>query len=254
MTDARPLLLLPPSKGKATGGGGPAYGEVVAGDHVLGDARREVLAALTGDLPDLDDGAVARLAGVGAAKAGDARALLAALPRSRTLPAHRRYTGIVHGNAGLADLDPTGLEVDVRIVSALLGLVALDEPVPDYRLEFGATLPSLGGVGPFWRAELATHLAHLGEGRRVWDLLPAEHRRAWDPDVRATLDVVEVAFVRPDGRPANAARAKVAKGRFAAALIRRPGLQPRTVARGVDLGEGWRLSATGNVVTATYAP
>jgi cytoplasmic iron level regulating protein YaaA (DUF328/UPF0246 family) len=34
----------------------------------------------------------------------------------------------------------------VRIVSALLGLVALDEPVPEYRLEFTATLPGLGGI------------------------------------------------------------------------------------------------------------
>ncbi|WP_052667560.1 peroxide stress protein YaaA [Nitriliruptor alkaliphilus] len=252
MTDARPLLLLPPSKGKAAGGDGPVYADVVAREHVLGDARREVLDAVTGDLSGLDDVAVARLAGVGVAKAADARSLLAELPRARTLPAHRRYTGIVHGNAGLAELDPTTLEVDVRIVSAFLGLVALDEPVPDYRVEFGATLPSIGGIGPLWRARLAGHLAHLGEGRRVWDLLPAEHRRVWDRGVRAALDVVEVAFVRPDGRPANAARTKVAKGRFAAAVISRPALQPRTVARGVDLGEGWQVSATGSVVTATY--
>jgi uncharacterized protein len=252
MPEPRPLLLLPPSKGKASGGDGPRYPSTLASRHPLTQARREVLAAVAADLPDLDAAAVARLAGVGAAKVGAARDLLAGLPRAPTLPAHHRYTGIVHGNAGLADADPRTAGVDVRIVSALLGLVGLDEPVPDYRVEFGATLPSLGGLGPFWRERLATHLAEIAEGRRVWDLLPGEHRRVWDPAVRATLDVTEVAFLRPDGRAANAARTKVAKGRFAAALLARPDLAPGRAVRGVDLGEGWSITAAGGTVTATY--
>lgn len=252
MTDVRPLVLLPPSKGKADGGTGPAYARVVERRHPLRDARRAVLAALVEDLPRLDDGAVARVAGVGASKAAGARGLLAGLPSAATEPAHRRYTGIVHANAGLADVDPGEARVDVRIVSPLLGLATLAELVPDYRVELGASLPSLGGLGPFWRARLADHLRTAATGRRVWDLLPGEHRRVWDPAVRAELDVVEVAFLRPGGRPANAARTKVAKGRFVAALLDRPDLDPGGVVGAVDLGEGWGVTGSGAAVTATY--
>jgi cytoplasmic iron level regulating protein YaaA (DUF328/UPF0246 family) len=250
--DVRPLVLLPPSKGKAPGGDGPAYARVAARRHPLRDARTAVLAAVTEDVARLDDGVVARVAGVGATKVAGARALLAGLPTAPTMSAHRRYTGIVHGNAGLADIDPTEAAVDVRIVSALLGLVSLGELVPEYRLELGASLPSIGGLGPFWRDRLADHLRSVAGARRVWDLLPGEHRRAVDPAVRADLDVVDVAFLRPDGRPANAARTKVAKGRFVAALLAEPDLDPRRVAGAVDLGEGWRVVGSGTAVTATH--
>lgn len=253
MADVRPLVLLPPSKGKAAGGAGPAYATVAARRHPLRDARLAVLAAVTEDVARLADDGVARVAGVGSAKAVGARELLTGLPAAPTMPAHRRYTGIVHGNAGLADVDPAEAAVDVRMVSALLGLVALADLVPDYRVEFGASLPSLGGLAPFWRDRLADHLSTVATGRRVWDLLPGEHRRAWDPAVRADLDVVEVAFLRPDGRPANAARTKVAKGRFVAALLAAPDLDPAEVGSVVDLGDGWHVTGADAAVTAIHA-
>lgn len=248
----RPLVLLPPSKGKAGGGSGPPYRTTLRRDHPLTGPRTEVLRALTADVDELDRGGLARVAGIGTSKLDGVADLLRDLGNAPTEPAHRRYTGVVHGNAGLAALDPSGLRANVLIVSALLGLVSLGEAVPDYRLEFSASLPSLGGIGPFWRSALSDHLAELASGRRVWDLLPGEHRRVWEPSVRAELEVIEIAFVRPDGRPANAARTKVAKGRLAAALIERPELQPRNLARAVDLGEGWQLRARGTEVRATF--
>jgi uncharacterized protein len=249
----RPLVLLPPSKGKAGGGAGPAYRRTLLRDHPLATPRAAVLRAVVEAVDDLDASALARVAGVGSAKVAEVGEQLRGLAEAPTEPAHRRYTGVVHGNAGLAELDPAALGTDVLIVSALLGVVSLEEPVPDYRLEFSASLPSIGGLGPFWREAVADHLAALAAGRRVWDLLPGEHRRVWDPAVRGDLDVIEVAFVRPDGRPANAARTKVAKGRLAAALIARPELLPRNLARTIDLGDGWQLRARGSQVTATFA-
>jgi uncharacterized protein len=248
-----PLLLLPPSKGKAPGGQEPAYRESLRGDGPLDPSRRELLDRFLADLPGLDDAALARVTGVRAAKVEAVRADAAELDRAPTLPAHERYTGVVHGNAGLAELDPARVGVEVRIVSALLGLAGLDELVPAYRLEFAASLPSLGGVATFWRRRSREHLAELTADRTVWDLLPGEHRRIWDPDVRAGVrDLVDVAFVRPDGRPANAARTKVAKGRLAAHLLGEPGLTPSEVARTADLGEGWQLVVRAGEVVATY--
>lgn len=251
---SRPVLLLPPSKGKAGDGSGTAYGKTIGRVHPLATARREVLTTAVDAATSLSDAELARVAGVRASEApavSAARTGLADLAEAPSLPAHRRYTGVVHGNAGLAALDPSVLEVDVRIVSALLGLVALDEPVPAYRLEFAASLPPLGGLATFWRDRLAAHLQTVVDGVRVWDLLPGEHARMWPPGVREQLDVVSVRFLRPDGRAANAARTKVAKGRLAAWLIATPDADPAGVVTGADLGEGWSLSAEGNAVIAT---
>lgn len=249
---ARPLLLLPPSKGKQPGGDGPAYRRTLRARAPLTAARTRLLVALADDVPRLSDREVARLGGVAERDVPEVRATLSDLTGSRTLSAHRRYTGIVHGNAGLAAVDPDTAALDVRIVSPVMGLVALDEPVPAYRLEFAATLPSLGGLAAFWREAAADHLAALGAGVRVWDLLPGEHRRVWTAAGRAALDVVDVRFVRPDGRPANAARTKVAKGRLAAALLAEPAATPADVARDAALGVGWRLTVHGPVLSATF--
>jgi len=256
----RPVILLPPSKGKASGGSGRAYARTVT-RHPLAEHRRELLAAAIASAAERDDAVLARRCGVAERDAAAARRMLRGLADAPTLPAHRRYTGVVHGNAGLAAIDPADAGADVRIVSALMGLVALDEPVPAYRLEFTATLPGLGGaasggVATFWRDRLDEELCRVAGGSRVWDLLPGEHARMWPAGVREDLDVVTVAFVRPDGRPANAARTKVAKGRLTAHLLARPSTTPAGLARAAHeelLGPGWSIDADGRDVTATFA-
>lgn len=248
-----PLLLLPPSKGKAEGGNGPAYATTLAaGDHPLAAPRQQVLTALLAAAPALADGPLARLAGVRARDVDLARELLTSLPDAPTLPARRRYTGVVHGNAGLAELTPDTARAEVLIVSPLLGLAGLDEPVPHYRLELGASVPGLGGLATFWRDRLATHLAGVTAGRRVWDLLPGEHARVWPPASRGDAAVVAARFVRPDGRAANAARTKVAKGRLAAYLLAHPDAEPATGDAAEVLGAGWELDRAGGALVATW--
>lgn len=248
---SRPVVLLPPSKGKAEGGDGASYGQRLGSNPALAAARERLLRAVVEAADELDDRSIARLTGVKTDRADAQRPLLARLGSAATMPAHRRYTGVVHSHAGLEQLDPARLGVDVRIVSALLGLCALDEPVPDYRLEIGASLPPLGGLGRFWREQLADHLSQLAAGARVWDLLPAEHAVVWPPQQRPAADIVAVRFVRPDGRAAPAARVKIAKGRLVAALVAAPQLEPCDVAEQVDLGSTWTVSSTGSEVVAT---
>jgi cytoplasmic iron level regulating protein YaaA (DUF328/UPF0246 family) len=254
--DTRPILLLPPSKGKAPDGDGPPYPSQLDRDAGLAGPRQAVLDAIANDLDGLDDRALTRVAGVRAVDVPTARHELSSLATAATFPAHRRYAGIVHGNAGLAELDPAEVAVDVRIVSALAGLVDLAQPLPPYRLEFGASLPSLGGIGTWWRGQAADHLADVVAGRRVFDLLPAEHARIWDPSVRREADVVTFAFLRPDGRAANAARTKVCKGRLAAYLLAHPDVEVGALLERADPGAGWRLTADvdadGEGVRATF--
>lgn len=265
----RPVILLPPSKGKASGGARPAYARSLA-RHPLAAYRREVLEAAIASASETDDAVLARRCGVAQRDAPAARKMLRGLAEAPTAPAHLRYTGVVHGNAGLAMVDPDSAAADVRIVSALMGIVALDELVPEYRLEFSATLPGLGrangtaSIAAFWRDRLDEELLRIGGGTRVWDLLPAEHARMWPTDVREELDVVTVDFVRPDGRSANAARTKVAKGRLTAYLLAHPRTTPSGLVRAVErsrtrgsagsdpLGEGWDLAVEGSRLSATY--
>ena len=262
---ARPLILLPPSKGKASDVSVPeglrsAYGRVLRRPHPLATARREVLSAAIALAGTRDDAALTRWCGVAPSDAATARTMLRGLTVAPTMPAHQRYTGIVHGNAGLATLDPADVAADVRIVSPLLGLVALDEAVPAYRLELAAVLPDVGGLAGYWREQLAEHLCGLGAGRRVWDLLPAEHARIWVRDIREELEVVTVRFLTPQGRSANAARTKVAKGRLAAHLMARPDMTPARLARPRKgegpLGHGWTLTVDArdpSTLVATFA-
>jgi len=257
----RPVILLPPSKGKAAGGTGRAYARTFS-RHPLATARRELLDAAIASASERDAAVLARRCGVAQSAASSARASLLGLADAPTMPAQLRYTGVVHGNAGLAQLDVAEMAVDVRIVSALMGLVALDEPVPAYRLEFAATLPAIGSVTTFWRDRLCEELLRVAGGARVWDLLPGEHARMWPTGLREELDVVGVRFVRPDGRAANAARTKVAKGLLAAHLIATPRSTAASVVRADTtarakgspgpLGAGWEVALDEDGLVATY--
>ncbi|TVR19641.1 MAG: peroxide stress protein YaaA [Nitriliruptor sp.] len=243
--DARPVVLLPPSKGKAAGGDGAPYGDVVERGP-LGAARGQVLDAAVAAADQLEDARLARIAGVGGQDVAATRRELAALADAPTLPAGQRYTGVVHGNAGLARLSPEDSDVEVLVLSALLGVVGLADPVPAYRLELAASLPPLGGLATFWRDALAADLAGRLAGRQVLDLLPAAHGRAVAPSVRDSAEVVTIVFVSPDGRAANAARTKVAKGRVVAQLAgagqpARLELAPGSLAGWLEPGEGWQL-------------
>lgn len=217
---SRPLVLIPSSKAKAEGGRTPIYraSPGVRRGPIARD-RREVLAALEAAADELDDAGIARLCGVGADDVPAHRRALAELGRTRTLPAHQRYTGVVHRFAGLADVDPAAAAAEVGIVGGLLGIAMLDEAVPTYRLEVGGRVPGLGVLGTWWKQRLGGHLRRLVGSRRCWDLLPGEFARLWPAKERLGLDVVTVRFERPDGRAAPSASAKVAKGELLRLLL-----------------------------------
>ena len=210
---SRPLVLLPSSKAKAEGGDGPCYGESHAlQTGPLSEPRRVVLDALRAAASDLDDPGVARLCGVKATDAHGYRKRLARLASEPSLPAHRRYTGVVHRFAGLDSVKPSRARVDVAILGGLLGAAMLDEPVPDYRLEVTGRVPTLGVLGTWWARRLGAPLRDIAGTRRVWDLLPGEFARLWPARERGDADVIAVRFERADGRAAPSATAKVAKG------------------------------------------
>lgn len=170
------VILLPPSEGKLAGGRGAPWRPGRGLLPELDGARAEVLAALDPS-------------GTG----------VAAAP---TVPAQRRYTGVLYRELAVDSLDPEArrrLRATALIVSGLWGVVGLADPIPDYRLKMGARLDPLGRMAPWWRPRLTAALADRLAGRVVWDLLPHEHAAAWDPAQVPLRRRITVRFVTADG-------------------------------------------------------
>ena len=137
-----------------------------------------------------------------------------------TLPAHERFTGVVWGHLDPPTLDAAArrrAEAGVLVPSALTGLTAWADPVPDFRLKLSASLPPVGNLATFWRSTLSAVLNDRLAGHTVVDLLPNEHRSAWTPDPER-YDLRRPALLFTDGRPAGHA-GKAAKGLLARALL-----------------------------------
>ena len=208
-----PLVLLPPSEGKAVDparSGRRGSWEPDAGRFgMLGARRRRVVDALAAV-----GGGDERLLGVGGEHLLRAQSANASLLGAPTLPAWRRYTGVVWAHLDPVTLDPTARR-RIVVVSGLLGLVRGDDQIPDYRLRMAANLPPLGRLSTWWRDELSLMLDRAARRSTVIDLLPKEHRAAWTP---SGLDGVRIELVDPSGKP-GAHFAKAAKGRLARAIL-----------------------------------
>ncbi len=206
-------LLLPPSEGKAGGGDGPTWSAGL-GQFANLEARRTALVRKLARMK----GGNEKLLGVGGRHLATARVANAALTASPSLPAWRRYTGVVWNAFDVGSL-PVGARrramSSVVVVSGLLGLVALDDPTPDYRLKVGASLAPFGKLSTWWRPAIAPVLSAWAANRFVVDLLPNDHRAACSA---AHLRGVSVAFVDRTGTVAGH-DAKAAKGRLARHLL-----------------------------------
>ena len=195
-----PLMLLPPSEGKAGGGQGPPWSP--GSMAVPLDAERErVAAALSSAMRGSAKtrGALLGVKGSALAAATDANRAVRTAP---TMPAIERYTGVLYEAMAPRTLTPAQrrrLGDCVLTISGLWGAVAPDDPIPDYKLKMGASLGRLGTLSTWWRASLSAAIAQRARGRTLWNLLPNEHRAACAlPD---DLPCWTVRFLdrRPDG-------------------------------------------------------
>jgi cytoplasmic iron level regulating protein YaaA (DUF328/UPF0246 family) len=183
-----PLLLLPPSEGKAAGGRGPAWEPGSMRFPELDGRRGKVMAALARAMTR-SEAKRAELLGVKGATLGAATATNATVTEGLTLPAIERYTGVLYDALDAGGLPATHrrrLTDQVLIFSGLWGVVAPRDPVPDYKLKMGARLPPMGRLSSWWRPAISEALAPLMKGRVVWDLLPQEHDAAWAPGAAGT--------------------------------------------------------------------
>ncbi len=155
----RVLVLLPPSEGKAAGGRGAPLDLARLSSPALTPVRERLVTALQ-EAARTDPESLQ--AALGCAP-GDVEKD-AVLTSSPTMPALRRYTGVVYEALSYGTLSTAGrrrASGSLRVASALFGLLAPRDPVPAYRLSGGTSLPGVGSLAALWRParepELAAH-------------------------------------------------------------------------------------------------
>ena len=208
------LVLLPPSETKALGGDGAPLDLAALTAPQLTPVRTEIaesLVKLAADVP------VARAAlGLSPKQDGEI-ARNAELWTSPTLPAVRRYTGVLYdaldiGSMTRAQRARAGRRLAVG--SALFGLVAAEDPIPAYRLSATSQLPGLPTLRTLWKPALVPVLAAVDD--LVVDLRSGSYA-ALAPVTGAVT--VEVLSERPDGsRSVVSHFNKAHKGRLARLL------------------------------------
>lgn len=209
------VVLLPPSEGKVPGGSGPAWQPASGEFAALAPQRLRIANALR-----RARGGTKKLLGADGELFARAKTANRTLVGSPTMPAWQRFSGVVWESLGPADLPAVASRnaaIGVIVVSAVLGLSAWNDPVPDFRLKLSATLLPLGGFAAYWREPLSAVLNDRLAGHTVVDLLPIEHRAAWVPDP-TRYELVRPVLATRYGKPAGHA-GKATKGRLAHALL-----------------------------------
>lgn len=202
-----PLILLPPSEGKASGGSGPAFTDGSISFPGLDADRRRVAAALAEAMDD--DALAAKLLGVKGAALDAARRANREVLTAPTRRAILRYTGVLYDALDYPSLPGTlkrRAAKQVVIFSGLWGATRAADPIPDYKLKMGGSLPGIGKLNSFWKPSLTAALAPLVEGQAVWDLLPNEHVAAWNPDPSSMRTRISVKFIDEATDPATGER------------------------------------------------
>jgi cytoplasmic iron level regulating protein YaaA (DUF328/UPF0246 family) len=211
------VILLPPSEGKADGGKNGTSWNPRSGafGKELGEFRSEIAQSLA-----KAKGGPAALLGVSGKHLARAQAANKALVGAPTLPAWQRYTGVVWDHLDLASLTPAQrkpLLGRILIPSGMAGLVRADDFLPDYRLKMGARFAPFGLMSTWWRDDLTSSLVRFLRDRLVVDLLPQEHRAAFDWS--NLNNVVRVDLVSRTGGTVGGHNAKAAKGLLARHLL-----------------------------------
>ena len=172
-----PLILLPPSEGKLSGGDGPPIDLSSISFEQLSPARELMIKAL-GQLSGKPRVAQ-KMLGVKGIALEKARTDNAAISSSPTALAIERYTGGMYDSIDHLSLDDSANTVfgeNTTIMSGLFGVLRPFDLIPSYKLKMGAKLRRNKACSAIWKPLVTKVLAEIAEDRVGWDLLPNEHR------------------------------------------------------------------------------
>lgn len=199
------LILLPPSRGKAS----PERGRRVGLSTLVYPRLREQRERL---IDAIDPG----------------------LRSAPAIPAAELYTGVLYASLGLADLPWDG----VLIASALWGFVRPGDRIPAYRLEMGDRPPGIGGLAAYWREPLRAAVPDRG---LVLDLRSGAYAAAWQPR-RADRLLVRGFTEAPDGtRTVITHMAKRVRGEVARLVLQAGGARSAEDVAEIAVAGGLRV-------------
>jgi cytoplasmic iron level regulating protein YaaA (DUF328/UPF0246 family) len=169
------LVLLPPSETKVSGGRGAALDLGVLSMPTLNPGRHTLIGALSALSPE----AARRALDLGPTQDDELRRN-ATLWSSPTLPALRRYTGVLFDALDARSFTRAAkAKADARLMigSALFGAVRATDPIPAYRLSGGSRLPGFSTLAALWRAELPAAIHGEAAGGLIVDLRSGIYRQ-----------------------------------------------------------------------------
>ncbi len=213
MVSRTSYVLLPPSESKETGG--HFRKSSGAFDLALAEQRSLVLEALSTllcEAPVEEITRVLRVRGPLLDRALEASRLIVE-GTAPTLPAYRRYTGVVWNH-----LQPSTLTRSQRhrilIPSGLYGLSCGTDAIADYRLTLKVALGGLGNLANFWRQSVTRALEELPQANFI-NFLPKEHNAVLVHSPLLVSRMVTVHFLGHDGESVAGHDAKAVKGMVA---------------------------------------
>lgn len=99
-------------------------------------------------------------------------------------PASEVYSGVLYDALDYFSLSPNAQEQaenSVLIISALWGVLRLQDSIPAYRLSMGVNLGDRGNLATFWRGELTSALQAVSDQALILDCRSAAYAKAWVP-------------------------------------------------------------------------
>ena len=221
-----PLILLPPSEGKASGGDGPPLDLDSLSFEELNPTRERV-AKILGQVSERPRTSQ-KLLGVKGTALAKAMAENVAISGSATLPAIERYTGVMYDAIDYQSLGVEAKECfgqSTIIMSGLFGMVRPYDMIPAYKLKMGGKLPRGKTCSAIWKPVITKSLAAISQDRVIWDLLPNEHGAAWNPAAVKSSARYTVKFLNrtPDGELKTVNHwSKLLKGALVRHLVSNP--------------------------------
>jgi cytoplasmic iron level regulating protein YaaA (DUF328/UPF0246 family) len=204
------LVLLPPSETKQQGGDGPPLRLEALSHPDLNPVRRKLIDELVALAGDVSTGLAAL--GLSQHQHGELERN-GALWSAPTVPALRRYTGVLYTALDAGSLRPAQC-ARLMVASALFGVLRADDRIPAYRLSAASALPGLGSMRSVWRSVLGPLLSQIPG-------LVIDLRSAGYLALGPLPGAVVVQVVSDDGRTVSHHN-KLHKGRLARLLATAP--------------------------------
>ncbi|MFV8315871.1 peroxide stress protein YaaA [Mycobacterium sp. 23] len=246
------IVLLPPSETKRAGGDGPPLQLGDLNFPELNPLRSE----LVGELVDLaaDPAASMSALGVSAKQVAEIERN-AALQVAPTLPAIRRYTGVLYDALDIDSLrgaEARRASARLFVASALFGLLRADDQVPAYRLSATSKLPARPTLAARWRPVLEPLLAELAVNHLIVDLRSGSYVGLGGVPGAVGVNVLAE---YPDGRRSVVTHFnKAHKGRLARALaVTRAEPGDAAAVAAVARRAGLRIERAGNDLTVVVS-